>query len=222
MRGVESCHGFSWRSTPNGILTDRVVIFPGRSGPTSGVSHYNCEMMSDLTGQFLLICIATFILFWTVKAFSTKRTIEANQSQNIWISVVIVVFVLLMGWRGRSLATGPRLWSHTLTTGVTADVVTFLGLLLTLWARVVLGGNWSSGVAFKEQHELIERGPYAYVRHPIYSGVLLMFLGIAIFRGSAAGFILLAIIVVGLWLKALEEEKLLTRLFGEAYPRYQK
>ena len=84
-----------------------------------------------------------------------------------------------MVWRGRSLGPGPLLWPHNLTTGVIADVVTFLGLLLTLWARVVLGGNWSSGVAFKEQHELIERGPYAYVRHPIYSGVLLMFLGIS-------------------------------------------
>src|SRR5207247_9799181 len=179
-------------------------------------------MTSDLTGQFLLACIAAFILFWTAKAFSTKRTVDASRSQNIWTSVVIAVFVLLMVWRGRSLASGPPLWPHNLTTGLIADVVTFLGLLLTLWARVVLGGNWSSGVAFKEQHELIERGPYAHVRHPIYSGVLVMFLGIAIFHGSAAGFILLAIIVVGLWLKALEEEKLLTRHFGEAYPRYQK
>src|SRR6059058_501866 len=143
-------------------------------------------MTSDLTGQFLLACIAAFILFWTAKAFSTKRTVEASRSQNIWTSVVIAVFVLLMVWRGRSLGPGPLLWS-----------------------RVVLGGNWSSGVAFKEQHELIERGPYAYVRHPIYSGVLLMFLGIAIFRGSVTGFVLLAILFVGLWLKAGQEEKLL-------------
>jgi protein-S-isoprenylcysteine O-methyltransferase Ste14 len=113
------------------------------------------------------------------------------------------------------------LWSHDLTSGLIADVVTFLGLLLTLWARVVLGGNWSSGVAFKEQHELIERGPYAYVRHPIYSGVLVMFLGIAIFRGIISGFILLAIVFVGLWLKAVQEEKLLTRHFGETYLQYK-
>src|SRR5438093_4524103 len=179
-------------------------------------------MMSDLTGQFLLICVATFILFWIIKAFSTKRTIEASQAQNIWISVVIAVFVLLMGWRGRSLAAGPRLWSHTLTTGVIADVLTFSGLLLTLRARVVLGGNWSSGVAFKEQHELIERGPYAYVRHPIYSGVLVMFLGLAIFRGTVTGFIFLVIIFLGLWLKAVQEEKLLTRHFREEYPQYRK
>ncbi len=179
-------------------------------------------MTSDLTGQFLLACIAAFILFWTAKAFSTKRTVEASRSQNIWTSVVIAVFVLLMVWRGRSLGPGPLLWSHNLTSGVIADIVTFLGLLLTLWARGVLGGNWSSGVAFKEQHELIERGPYAYVRHPIYSGVLLMFLGIAIFRGSVTGFVLLAILFVGLWLKAGQEEKLLTRHFGEAYPQYKK
>ena len=135
---------------------------------------------------------------------------------------MIAVFVLLMGWRGRSLGEGPRLWSHTLTTGLIADVVTFLGLLLTLWARVVLGGNWSSGVVFKEQHELIEQGPYAYVRHPIYSGVLVMFLGLAIFRGTLTGFILVVIILAGLWLKALQEEKLLTRHFREAYPQYRK
>src|SRR5215813_2654829 len=142
-------------------------------------------MTSDLTGQFLVACIAAFILFWTAKAFSTKRTVEVSRSQNIWTSVVIAVFVLLMVWRGRSPGPGPRLWSHNLwshnlTSGVIADIVTFLGLLLTLWARVVLGGNWSSGVVFKEQHELIERGPYAYMRHPIYSAALLMFLGIAL------------------------------------------
>ena len=179
-------------------------------------------MASDLTGRFLLTCLAAFILFWTVMAFSTKRTVEASRSQNIWTFVVIAVFVLLMVWRGRSLGPGPLLWPHSLTTGVIADLVTFLGLLLTLWARVVLGSNWSSGVVFKEQHELIERGPYAYMRHPIYSGVLLMFLGIAIFRGRVTGFVLLAILFVGLWFKAVQEEKLLTRHFGEAYPQYKK
>src|SRR5437773_10230059 len=178
-------------------------------------------MASDLTGRFLLTCLAAFILFWTAKAFSTKRTVEASRSQNISTSVVIAVFVLLMVWRGRSLGPGPLLWPHNLTTGVIADVVTFLGLLLTLWARVVLGGNWSSNVAFKEQHELIERGPYAYVRHPIYSGTLLMLLGFVIFRGTVTGFVLFALAVVVVSLKAKKEEELLTKHFEKSYPEYK-
>ena len=61
--------------------------------------------------------------------------------------------------------------------GSVADILTGAGLIVALWARTILGTNWSSNVVLKEQHELIERGPYRFVRHPIYTGVLLMVLG---------------------------------------------
>lgn len=107
------------------------------------------------------------------------------------------------------------LWSYTLTIGIIADIVTLIGLIILLWARTVLGGNWSVTAVLKENHELIQRGPYHYLRHPIYSGIMLMVLGVAIFYGHVIGFIALAISFVASWLRARQEEKLLTRHFPE-------
>jgi protein-S-isoprenylcysteine O-methyltransferase Ste14 len=81
-------------------------------------------------------------------------------------------------------ATGRGFLGHRLTS--TADWVAWLGLAVTMggcafaiWARATLGSNWSSLVTVKQDHELILRGPYAVVRHPIYSGVLLALTGSA-------------------------------------------
>jgi protein-S-isoprenylcysteine O-methyltransferase Ste14 len=86
----------------------------------------------------------------------------------------------------------------------------------------VLGTNWSGTITFKEDHELIQRGPYAYVRHPIYSGLLLMGLGTAVESGRLASFGLLAAVAAGFAVKAHLEERLMTRHFPEAYPPYRR
>ena len=95
-----------------------------------------------------------------------------------------------------------------------------LGLLVTLWARWTLAGNWSSDVTFKQGHELIRRGPYRFVRHPIYTGLLMMCLGTAIEIGHSrlAGLLVAA----AFWIKLKQEERLLLRHFPDEYPAYQK
>lgn len=101
-------------------------------------------------------------------------------------------------------------------------MVLVAGLVLALRARVVLGGNWSAIVTIKEQHELIQRGPYRYVRHPIYSAILLMLLGSAIVDGKLEWFVLTALCTVGLAIKARSEERLLTKHFPDGYPAYRQ
>jgi protein-S-isoprenylcysteine O-methyltransferase Ste14 len=86
----------------------------------------------------------------------------------------------------------------------------------------MLAGNWSYDVVLKEDHEVIERGPYAYVRHPIYSGVLLMVLGSAVISGRCSAFIVLAVLFIGFWFKSLEEERLLTDHFPVEYKKYKQ
>lgn len=76
-------------------------------------------------------------------------------------------------------------------------------------------------MVFKEHHELIGRGPYRYVRHPIYTGVLLMLLGTVILFGRSMGLILWGVSVAGFRVKARQEERLLTKHFPTAYPRYR-
>jgi protein-S-isoprenylcysteine O-methyltransferase Ste14 len=79
--------------------------------------------------------------------------------------------------------------------------VTAVGLLFSVWARRHLGRNWSQVVTVKQDHELITSGPYSLVRHPIYTGLLLGFLGSAVARGEWRGLLAVAIVFGVLWHK---------------------
>jgi protein-S-isoprenylcysteine O-methyltransferase Ste14 len=108
---------------------------------------------------------------------------------------------------------------YNLATAMLADLLVLAGMWIAIWARVTLGGNWSSRVTLKEGHELIQRGPYRFVRHPIYSGLLLMVLGTAVLVGRTGGFFALLICFSGFWFKGRQEELLLTKHLP-GYPEY--
>ena len=101
-----------------------------------------------------------------------------------------------------------------------AAVLTALGLLFTVWARIYLGRNWSGVVTIKQGHELIDTGPYALVRHPIYTGLLVAFIGSALARGEWRGVLAVVIAWVALWRKLRLEERWMTQRFGERYVAY--
>ncbi len=173
------------------------------------------------TGQFILGCWAVFLIFWIIASFSVKQTVEVSRSsKQILFRMCIAIFAVLILGHFFSF-TNLRLWPYSLTVGIIADIIAGCGLLLMLWSRVILGSNWSASVTFKQDHELIQRGPYAVVRHPIYSGLLLLFLGEAIWYGSASFFLVLVFVAIGFSLKAKDEEKLLTQHFPDAYPAYK-
>jgi protein-S-isoprenylcysteine O-methyltransferase Ste14 len=101
-------------------------------------------------------------------------------------------------------------------------LVTAFGLLFTVCARVAIGPNWSGTVTIKHDHELIFRGPYALVRHPIYTGLLLAFAGSAIARGQWRGVLALLIVWAALWRKLRLEEQWMIERFGEHYVAYRR
>jgi protein-S-isoprenylcysteine O-methyltransferase len=90
-----------------------------------------------------------------------------------------------------------------------------------IWSRITLGKNWSANVVLKEEHELIISGPYSFVRHPIYSGLLLMILGVTLYAGSFAWAFLLILFFVGAYFKALKEEELMIKQFPQEYNNYK-
>jgi protein-S-isoprenylcysteine O-methyltransferase Ste14 len=96
------------------------------------------------------------------------------------------------------------------------------GLLFTVWARRHLAANWSADVTIKEGHEFITSGPYAWVRHPIYTGLLLGFVGSAVAVGEWRGLVALIVVGLALWRKLRLEERGMRRLFGERYVAYQR
>jgi protein-S-isoprenylcysteine O-methyltransferase Ste14 len=91
-----------------------------------------------------------------------------------------------------------------------------------MWARLILGRNWSGVVTLKEDYELVQRGPYRFVRHPIYTGLQSMFLSTAIAYGSLAAFIAVPLVFVSFWIKLSQEERLMVKQFPDDYPGYQR
>jgi protein-S-isoprenylcysteine O-methyltransferase Ste14 len=81
-------------------------------------------------------------------------------------------------------------------------VTTVLGLSFAVWARLTLGSNWSGTVTIKTGHQLIRRGPYRSIRHPIYTGMLAALLATAITRGLLSGFVGFAFVFLALYRKA--------------------
>jgi len=97
-----------------------------------------------------------------------------------------------------------------------------LGLLVAIWSRNTLGTEWSQDVELKRGHKLVQRGPYRLMRHPIYTGHLLMGLGTAIASGLLIAFVGLALFAGGFWIKLNQEESLLLRSFPDEYPAYKR
>ena len=163
-------------------------------------------------GKFVAICWVCIVVLWLFSALSVKRTKERQPllGRLIYIGLMVVAAVLLNGALPKTYLTRVLI-PQTLGTGILADAIVLAGFVIAVWARVVLGGNWSSLVTVKENHELIERGPYRLVRHPIYSGLLLMILGTAVLAGQTGGFVALLICFFGFWLKLRQEQALLTR-----------
>jgi len=177
--------------------------------------------MHDAPSTVVLVCWIAFAVTWAIAAMFVKRTVERSRS---WGRLLIAVVVALAFWAARNppVLRDLRLWTPTPSTEWLAACVVVVGLAVTLWARAALGGNWSGSVTFKEDHELIQSGPYRYVRHPIYSGLLLMSLGTAILHAWSWQFVFCALLLVALWSKLRAEEQLLTRHFPEAYPQYRQ
>jgi protein-S-isoprenylcysteine O-methyltransferase Ste14 len=95
------------------------------------------------------------------------------------------------------------------------------GLGFTVWARRHLGRNWSASVVVKEGHALVRTGPYRYVRHPIYSGILLAFLGMVVTIGEWRGLVALLLALVSFAVKSRAEERRMRETFPE-YAEYAR
>ena len=95
------------------------------------------------------------------------------------------------------------------------------GIAIAIWARVYLGRNWSGTPSIKEGHELVTSGPYRFVRHPIYTGMILAFLGSALVAGIIWSVVFLFFTINFLY-RIPVEERYMTQLFPDQYPEYKK
>lgn len=158
---------------------------------------------------------------------SARRTEKsATHEAPAWrvarLAILTTTFVLLLSpW----LRIGPLAWRFVpdTTLGRWLGVgLTGSGILLCVWARLHLGRYWSDKIVLKVDHRLVRSGPYAYLRHPIYSGVLLGIAGTALAIREWRGILALLLLGTNYLLKAKREERILAASFGEAFTEYKR
>lgn len=166
---------------------------------------------------------------WLIAALASKRTArrETAGSRLVHIAILTAALVLLFPSLPFSahLPMGPLAWRFVPDSPViawTGLAVTVVGCGFAIWARVLLGANWSGGVTVKQDHELIRGGPYAIVRHPIYTGFLLGLLGASLALGELRGIAGLALAFIGWFTKSRKEEAFMAAQFGAVYAGYQR
>jgi len=169
-------------------------------------------------------CWLVFAAIWVIAALSTKRTVyRESRAQRLryWV-VLVVAFFLMVNDRRLPYPLNLDIIPHVAPIAWAAAVLCVIGLAFAVWARVTLGRNWSGVVTLKEGHELVERGPYRFVRHPIYTGILTMFFATALARGHLSGFVGTLLMFASFWIKLRDEEKLMLQQFPERYADYRR
>lgn len=171
-----------------------------------------------ITALWVAFGIVWFIASIGAKVTRRRETIRSRVSH----MVPLMLAVILLSSRrlaGRYL-TIPVL-PHNQATFWLGFMLVLAGIAFSIAARVWLGGNWSGIVTLKQDHELIRRGPYRLVRHPIYTGMLVAILGTAIAQGELRSVFAVALVTAAFVRKIGIEEAFLTDAFGAAYDRYR-
>jgi protein-S-isoprenylcysteine O-methyltransferase Ste14 len=164
------------------------------------------------------------IVYWVVTAFRARKNKKTEPGgSRLAISLVAIgVFELLFRSRLTSRMLQDSFMPYTPSVRYFGILLLWGGVAFAIWARYHIGEYWSARVAIKEDHRVIDSGPYAHIRHPIYSGILLGLIGTALAVGNWRAVIAFIVILVVLILKALAEEKLLTEQLGDAYVEYKE
>lgn len=161
-----------------------------------------------------------FLVVWRISAAYSKRTVQrTSRAWFLRVAIVIVAGFLLLA-RGSGLHVIRTRLPMTPTVEAIGILCTALGIAFAFWARFYLGTNWGMPMSVQENAELVTTGPYAYVRNPIYSGMLLAMLGSAIIVGLAW---LSIFVISGIYFiySATQEEKLLVKQFPDTFPAYK-
>jgi protein-S-isoprenylcysteine O-methyltransferase Ste14 len=161
---------------------------------------------------------------WLITAARAKAParMQPGASRLIHVLVMAVAFALLFRHDARIGPLAVRLVPASGAAGYGGFALTVLGAAFAIWARLQLGRNWSAAVTVKQDHALVQRGPYRLVRHPIYAGGLAAMLGTALIFGEAGCFVGVALSFAGFWWKTRIEEEFMTRQFGADYSQYQR
>jgi protein-S-isoprenylcysteine O-methyltransferase Ste14 len=167
---------------------------------------------------------AAFVLSWLGAAFWADRAEKRTAKREAWLyrSVTTAGIVLLVAG-GQQFAHADRLWSFGPVVEYALVLVVLAALAFTWWGRLYLGRLWSSSVTKKADHRVVDTGPYAIVRHPIYTGIISGCVATAAQQGTSLAVAGVLVLWLGFWIKARLEERFLREQLGEgAYDAYRQ
>jgi protein-S-isoprenylcysteine O-methyltransferase Ste14 len=172
---------------------------------------------------FISILWCFWVVIWLLASRGVKkvRVVESPATRVSYLLPKIFTAMLLFSNLFRFGVLRQRFIPDIVAVGWAGVALTALGIAFTVWARVHIGKNWSARVVIKEQHELVRSGPYRFVRHPIYTGLLIAIAGTALVIGEWRALFALAFAIVGFTAKARREEDIMTYEFGDEYVRYR-
>jgi protein-S-isoprenylcysteine O-methyltransferase Ste14 len=165
--------------------------------------------------KFAINCAwLVFWIYWIASASSSKESVGSGWRTRL--TGVSAVGVLLIA----GILRGSGLAIHSLILAVIGTLLFACGIALAVWARLHLGRNWGMPMTQRAEPELVTSGPYRFVRHPIYSGLLTAMLGTALVN-SLLGLIVVAVLVAYFYYCGIVEERNLAVTFPKAYPEYR-
>jgi protein-S-isoprenylcysteine O-methyltransferase Ste14 len=164
-----------------------------------------------------LTCIAWIVSWMAAAAWSAPASARAGGRRE-WLhhTVTITGIILLFGIDGRNQWFGRPLWPVSDAVSWALVAAAIAGFAFTWWARLHLGRLWSANVQRKADHHVVDTGPYAIVRHPIYAGIILATVAVAVQRASVFAIAGVTIMTAGWWIKAKLEERFLREQLGPA------
>jgi protein-S-isoprenylcysteine O-methyltransferase Ste14 len=165
-----------------------------------------------------------FFVYWGLKAAKVKATerLEPSSSRIVRLILMLCAIALFSLPRVPIAFLNDRFLPGAEWVFWTGAAITVAGLLFCVAARRHLGANWSQAVTVKKDHELITSGPYALVRHPIYTGLLLALAGSAIALAEWRGLVAVLLFFIAFWNKLRLEEKWMREHFGSSYEEYSR
>jgi protein-S-isoprenylcysteine O-methyltransferase Ste14 len=171
---------------------------------------------------------ALFGMYWLIAARrgkvarSRESTSESPAYRLARLLLLAITFALLFAkWTAVGFLGKPSL-PETPSIAYIGLALALAGMVIAMWARIHLGQYWSDKVVLKVDHQLISSGPYARMRHPIYSGVLLGVAGTALVVGEWRGLLAFLLLLVNYAVKARREDNILAGAFAENFADHKR
>jgi protein-S-isoprenylcysteine O-methyltransferase Ste14 len=178
--------------------------------------------MPNIPGLIVLGCWAVFMVYWIISSFTVKATAERKSyASSLPYRIPVIIGAIMIAKHPQPYPLDIPLTPYTSYTSWIGAAICAVGLAVALWSRWMLAGNWSSDVRFKQGHELVQSGPYRFVRHPIYTALLLMCFAPAIQYGPLHCWLGAFVMGFGFWIKLKQEETIMLQHFPE-YAEYRK